>query len=66
VVLSLVLPVPVVALLRLCGSREVMGEFVIGRRLRALAWAAACLVIALNLVLLLQTFGVALPLLPAA
>jgi manganese transport protein len=61
VVLSLVLPVPVVALLVLCRRPEVMGADVIGRRLAVLAWGAALVVLSLNTVLLLQTAGVTIP-----
>jgi manganese transport protein len=59
VVLSLVLPVPVVALLVLSRRRSVMGEFAIGRATTVAAFAATVVVIALNLVLLVQTLGLA-------
>ncbi len=61
VVLSLVLPVPMVALLRLASDRALMGRFVLSRRTRWAAVLAAGLVIALNLVLLAQTAGLPLP-----
>jgi manganese transport protein len=61
VVLSLVLPVPMIALLVLTNKRSVMGDFVNTRRTRIAAITAATLVLTLNLVLLLQTAGVALP-----
>ena len=65
VVLSLALPVPMVALLLLTSRQEVMGGFV-NRRLTTLgAGLAAAIVLVLNLVLLLQTAGVSLPLLGA-
>jgi manganese transport protein len=57
VVLSLVLPVPMVALLVLSGRRDVMGSFANPRIVQVIAVAAAVLVLALNLVLLLQTAG---------
>ena len=58
VVLSLVLPVPMVALIVFTIDRRVMGEFAIGRALRWLAIAGAALVLGLNLVLLAQSFGI--------
>ena len=61
VVLSLVLPVPVIALLILARRREVMGWATIGPRFVAVAWAAAAVVLALNVLLLLQTAGVSIP-----
>ena len=63
VVLSLVLPVPMIALLLLSGRRDVMGSFVPRPAGRAVAWAATAVVMALNLILLLQTFGMDLSLL---
>ena len=56
VVLSLVLPLPLVALVVLSSRRSVMGRFVIGRRWRAVAVAATALIVALNVVLL-STLG---------
>jgi len=61
VVLSLVLPVPMIALLKLTGNPEVMGRFATRRLTRVAAIAAATLVLALNLVLLLQVAGVTVP-----
>ena len=58
VVLSLVLPVPMIALLVLSGRRDVMGSFANPRMVQVIAVAAAVLVLVLNLVLLLQTAGV--------
>ena len=60
VVLSLTLPIPMVALLLLTSRRTMMGEFMSGWRLRGLAIVAATIVVALNVALLLQTFGVEL------
>ena len=57
VVLSLVLPVPVVALLLLSRRRDVMGEMVTGRGVMALAWVATAGTVALNLVLLGSILG---------
>jgi manganese transport protein len=61
VVLSLVLPIPMIALLLLTGRRDVMGDFVNSRATHILAVGSAILVLALNGVLLLQTAGVAIP-----
>jgi manganese transport protein len=58
VVLSLVLPVPMIALLVLAGRRDIMGTFVVRGWTRLGALVAAVLVLALNLILLLQTVGV--------
>jgi manganese transport protein len=58
VVLSLVLPVPMIALLVLSGRRDVMGAFANRRMTQVFAIAAAGVVLALNLVLLLQTAGI--------
>jgi manganese transport protein len=57
VVLSLVLPVPMIALLVLIRRPGVMAGFAIGRDTQALAAAATVVVLALNLILLLQSFG---------
>jgi manganese transport protein len=58
VVLSLVLPVPMIALLILSGRRDVMGSFASRRLTQVAAIAAAIVVLALNMVLLLQTAGI--------
>jgi manganese transport protein len=65
VVLSLVLPVPMIALLKLTGSPEVMGRFATRRLTRVAAIVAATLVLALNLVLLIQVAGIPVPFLTA-
>jgi manganese transport protein len=57
VVLSLVLPVPMIALLVLIRRPRVMAGFVIGRGTQALAAIATVVVLALNMILLLQSFG---------
>jgi manganese transport protein len=57
VVLSLVLPVPMIALLVLVRRPTVMAGFAIGRFTQALTVAATVIVLALNLILLLQSFG---------
>jgi manganese transport protein len=57
VVLSLVLPVPMIALLVLVRRPGVMAGFAIGRGTQALAATATVVVLALNVILLLQSFG---------
>jgi manganese transport protein len=58
VVLSLVLPVPMIALLVLSGRRDIMGSFVSRRVTQVAAVVAAAVVLALNMVLLLQIAGI--------
>ena len=66
VVLSLVLPVPMIALLLLTGRRDVMGSFVNGPVTQAAALAATVVVLALNVVLLMQTARLPIPLIGAS
>jgi manganese transport protein len=61
VVLSLILPVPMIALLILTRRRDVMGSYANGRLTMAAATAAAVIVLALNLLLVVQMAGVPLP-----
>jgi len=61
VVLSLILPVPMIALLILTRRRDVMGSYANGRFTAAAATAAAAIVLALNLLLVLQIAGAPLP-----
>jgi manganese transport protein len=58
VVLSMVLPVPIIALLVLLRRPGVMGKLAVGGKLMALAWAAGALILLLNLMLVLQLAGV--------
>ncbi len=60
VVLSLVLPVPMIALVVLAGRRDIMGSFVVRGWTRLGTVVAAVLVLGLNTILLLQTVGVPL------
>ncbi len=60
VVLSLVLPVPMIALLVLSGRRTVMGEFANGAAGAAVLGAATLLILVLNLLLLAATAGLPL------
>ena len=57
VVLSLVLPVPMIALFVLIRRPGVMAGFAIGLGTQALAGSATVVVLALNMILLLQSFG---------
>jgi hypothetical protein len=57
VVLSLILPIPMVALVRLTANRDVMGEFANSRLTNAVAVTATVFVSALNAVLLLGIVG---------
>jgi manganese transport protein len=59
VVLSLTLPVPMIALLFFTGRRDVMGDFANTWWMNGVASVAAAAVLALNLVLLLQATGLA-------
>ncbi|HLH11342.1 MAG TPA: Nramp family divalent metal transporter [Methylovirgula sp.] len=64
VVLSLALPMPMIALMIFTGRRDVMGVFVNGPLTKAAGIAATAAVLVLNCVLLLTTIGVHVPLLP--
>ncbi|MDE3078399.1 MAG: Nramp family divalent metal transporter [Paracoccaceae bacterium] len=61
VVLSLALPVPMVALVLFTGRRQIMGDYVNSRPLQALAILGTAVIVSLNVVLLAQTFGVPIP-----
>jgi manganese transport protein len=56
VVLSIILPVPMIALLLLIRRPQVMAGFAIGRPMQVLAAAATAVVLVLNVILLLQSF----------
>jgi manganese transport protein len=66
VALSLALPAPVIALIVFTGRRDIMGDFVNSRLTQAAAVVGALVILALNVVLVLQTFGVPIPGLPAS
>jgi len=66
VVLSIVLPVPMISLVMFTRRRDIMGAFVNSRLTDALAILGTAVILALNAVLLLQTFGVAIPGLPSS
>lgn len=61
VILSIALPVPMVALVIFTGRRDLMGDFANGPVIRWLAILGATVVLFLNLVLLAQTFGLSIP-----
>ncbi len=61
VVLSIALPVPMIALIIFTSRADIMGPFVNGPVVRTLAIGGAAIVLSLNLVLLAQTLGIPLP-----
>ncbi|MGF6860832.1 manganese transport protein [Rhodobacteraceae bacterium MBR-64] len=64
VVLSIALPVPMIALIIFSARRDIMGVFRISAPVRALAILGAAVVLTLNTVLLADAFGIAIPGLP--
>ncbi|MDQ0470450.1 Nramp family divalent metal transporter [Labrys wisconsinensis] len=64
VVLSIALPVPMIALVILTRRVDIMGSFANGKLTDVLAIVGTAIVLILNAVLLLQTFGVDIPGLP--
>ncbi|WP_425466752.1 Nramp family divalent metal transporter [Pararhodobacter zhoushanensis] len=61
VVLSIALPVPMVALVIFTGRRDLMGEHVTGPLMRGLAVLGSVVVLGLNFVLLAGFFGISVP-----
>ena len=61
VVLSVTLPVPMIALVIFTNRRAIMGRFANGPMMMAAAIVGAIIVLSLNAILLLQIFGVPLP-----
>jgi manganese transport protein len=61
VVLSLALPVPMVALVMFTRRKDIMGPYANGWLMHGAALAATAVVGFLNVILLLQTFGVPIP-----
>lgn len=61
VVLSIALPLPMIALLIFTGRRDLMGAFANSLLTAAVALLATAVVLALNCVLIAQTFGLAIP-----
>ncbi len=66
VVLSIALPLPMISLLMFTRRRDIMGEFANSRLTQVAALIGTVIVLLLNVVLILQTFGVPIPGLPAA
>jgi manganese transport protein len=66
VVLSLALPVPMIALLKLTRRADIMGHFANGRLVSAVVTVATGIVLLLNGFLIVQTLGVPLPFLGGA
>jgi manganese transport protein len=65
VVLSIVLPVPMITLVMFTRRRDIMGAFANGWLTDGLAILGTVVILALNAVLLAQTFGVEIPGLPS-
>jgi manganese transport protein len=61
VVLSITLPPPIIALLMFTSRPDLMGRFASGRLVHAAGSIGAAIVLTLNGLLILQTFGVPLP-----
>ncbi len=61
VALSLALPAPMIAVVVFTSRRDIMGDFVNSRRMRLAAIVATVVILALNVVLVLQTLGVPIP-----
>ncbi|MGL6017915.1 MAG: Nramp family divalent metal transporter, partial [Gibbsiella quercinecans] len=61
VVLSLALPAPMIALVMFTRRRDIMGPFANGRLTSLISVIGTVVIILLNAILLLQTFGVGIP-----
>jgi manganese transport protein len=61
VVLSIALPLPMIALLVFTGRHDIMGRYANGRVTKIAALVGTAIVLALNLVLILLTLGVPVP-----
>ena len=61
VVLSFALPIPMVALVLFTRRADIMGEFANGRLTNIAAVVGSVVVLGLNFVLLVQTFGIPIP-----
>ncbi len=66
VVLSFALPVPMIALVIFTRRRDIMGVFANNRLVNAAAILGTAIILVLNVILILQTFGVKIPGLPGA
>jgi len=61
VVLSIALPIPMIALLIFTQRSQIMGSFASPPLVRIAAWIGTGLVVGLNIILLLQVTGLRLP-----
>ena len=61
VVLSIALPLPMIALIMFTRRRDIMGRFANDRMTNFAAIVGTVVVLSLNVLLILQTFGVPLP-----
>jgi manganese transport protein len=61
VVLGIALPLPMIALLMFTRRADIMGQFVNSRLTTIAAIVATAMVLLLNAILILQTFGVPIP-----
>ena len=61
VILSISLPVPMIALIIFTSRRDIMGAYATGKVMRTLAAVGATAVLVLNFVLLADTFGIPVP-----
>ncbi len=61
VILSIALPLPMIALLMFTGRADIIGKFVNGRMTRVAAVIATALVLILNAFLIVQTVGIPIP-----
>ena len=66
VVLSIALPLPMIALVMFTRRRDIMGAFANGRAINIVAISGTIVVLSLNVLLILQIFGMSIPGLPAA
>ena len=64
--LSIALPLPMIALIIFTRRRDIMGAFANSRLTQTAAIAGAAVILVLNVILVLQTFGVPIPGLPAS
>jgi manganese transport protein len=65
VVLSIALPLPMISLLIFTRRPDIMGEFVNGRLTQVAAMFGAAVVLLLNIILVVQSCGIAIPWLTA-
>jgi manganese transport protein len=60
-VLSIALPLPMIALVIFTSRQKIMGTFANGALTRAAAWVGTVVVLALNLFLIAQALGLNIP-----